>query len=521
MAGQSVTLDRSSIVDRVSEGVVRRCEIDLRALAALRIGVGLVILVDLLGRARHLTAFYTDAGVLPTKALFNDYSDVYSLHTLSGDAWFQALLFVIAGVAAVALVVGYRTRYATAISWLLLLSLRARNPMVFNSGDHLLGLLLFWGVFLPLGERWSLDAKRIDRDRTTVASIATIAILLQVLVVYATNAVHKFRSDAWTNGEAVPLVMQADHYTILLGNHLDAFPTLLEFMSFFWLWMLYLSPLLLLLTGPRRAVFATVFVGMHLGMILTMAISIFPLVSMVSLLVYYPPSVWDWLTDVGQRVGIFDRANDTRIQINQSLSEGPIWGFDGRLPGIEAGNDGSLREQKERAWEVTSTVVPYIFLVLMITSSFAGVGYGSVPEPADRALEITETNQRWSMFAPNPIQTTRWYAAPAHLEDGSRVDALHGGSVDLDRPPDAAATYDSARWRKYIVNVHFAGNEKHRSYLANFLCDRWTRNHDREMTNVSIMTMYERTDPYNGSVVAAGKYELIEYDCDGPFVQEA
>lgn len=521
MAGDSASLDRSSIVDRVSKGVVRRCEIDLRALAALRIGIGLVIIIDLLGRARHLTAFYTDAGVLPTKALYNDYADVYSLHTLSGDAWFQALLFGIAGLAAVSLVVGYRTRYATAISWVLLLSLRARNPMLFNSGDHLLGLLLFWGIFLPLGERWSLDARRIDRNRTTVVSIATVAILLQVLVVYATNAVHKFRSDAWTNGEAVPLVMQADHYTILLGNHLDAFPTLLEFMSFFWLWMLYLSPLLVLLTGPRRALFTTMFVGMHFGMLLTMSISIFPLVSIVSLMVYYPPGVWEWVTDLGERVRLFERLQARRRQLSHSLPEWPPSGRDGIIPRLGADRTASISAQKERAWEATSTLVPYVFLVLVVTSSFAGVGVGSVPEPADRALEITETNQRWSMFAPNPIQTTRWYGAPAHLNNGSRVDALNGGSVDLDRPPDAAATFESARWRKYIINVHFAGNEKHQSYLANYLCDSWNRNHDRELTNVSIMAMFEKTHPYNGSVSGAGAYELIEYDCDGRFVQDA
>ena len=70
-----------------SNPVVRRLEIDLRALAAFRIALGTLVIVDLLLRSRHLTAFYTNDGVLPLEALFSDYSSVYSLHAVSGEAW--------------------------------------------------------------------------------------------------------------------------------------------------------------------------------------------------------------------------------------------------------------------------------------------------------------------------------------------------------------------------------------------------------------------------------------------------
>lgn len=96
------------------------------------------MIVGLLRRTWHLAAFYTDAGVLPREALFADYNgSVYSPHTLSGEPCAQ-LLFGNTAAVALALVVGYRSRIATILTWLLLVSLHARSPHVLNGGDVLL-----------------------------------------------------------------------------------------------------------------------------------------------------------------------------------------------------------------------------------------------------------------------------------------------------------------------------------------------------------------------------------------------
>src|SRR5207249_2480615 len=133
--------------------------IDLRTLALFRVMLAMVVLADLALRARDLTAHYSDRGVLPRAALIGDIGSWKpSLHFISGSATFQAMLFVLAGLVALAMLVGYRTRIATFISWVFVLSVEARNPGVFQGGDHLLYLLLFWGMLLPLGARFSVDA---------------------------------------------------------------------------------------------------------------------------------------------------------------------------------------------------------------------------------------------------------------------------------------------------------------------------------------------------------------------------
>ncbi|WP_238392182.1 HTTM domain-containing protein [Halorussus amylolyticus] len=282
--------------ERSRSAVARRLGIDARALAAFRVTLGLLLFVDLLLRSRDLVAFYTDVGVLPRTALREGFPILatLSIHTISGAAWVQVVLFLLAGVSALALVVGHRTTLAATVSWLLLVSLHARNPLVLSAGDSLLRRLLFWGLFLPLGARWSVDSLRAEAaSRNRVVSAATAALLLQVVVVYAVNAAFKLRGDRWIQGDAVRYVFSLDQFTVLFGDFVAQFPALLVAFDWVWLAMLACSPLLVVLTGRRRIAFASLFAAMHLGMALTMNLGLFPFIALVGLIPFLPARVWD------------------------------------------------------------------------------------------------------------------------------------------------------------------------------------------------------------------------------------
>ncbi|MFC7237872.1 HTTM domain-containing protein [Saliphagus sp. GCM10025317] len=511
MSSQSTsTLDRlSAAMDRFATALQRRFEIDLRALAAFRIALGLLIILDLLNRARDFHAFHTDKGVLPLEALHSDYGDVYSIHAISGDAWFQALLFGIAGAFALAMVLGYRTRLATIVSWLLLVSLHVRNPMVTNGGDILLRLLLLWGIFLPLGERWSIDARRIDRERSTIASEATMAVLLQVFLMYFTNAIHKWRSDVWMEGEALVRIFQADQFTILLGNVLADQVFLLQLFSYVWVALIVLSPLLIALTGYRRALLATLFVGMHLGMLVTLRIGLFPLIVIAGLLLFYPPVIWDHATALAAHVGI---AAPLRARVARLQAVVP------RFPAVDVPMP-SRSSVLERSRGAFFSVIPALLLLLVLFANAEAVDYTEVPDPAEEVIDTAMIDQSWRMFAPNPTSNAKWFVVPGELEDGSEVDAMHGEEVDWDRPPSVDATYDGARWRKYLSNMRYAGNENHRSYTANYLCHRWNDEHDTQLETVTIYGLTDRAE--RGEEPDIARFELIEYDCSGEFIQES
>src|SRR6185503_10652706 len=132
--------------------------LDLRSLALFRIGISLFVLYDLISRLFDLTAHYTDLGTMPRifAAAYFKANSIYtawdpaplSLHMYAGSTWGTTLLFVIHAIAAIALLLGFRTRLMTIIVWYLLSSLHTRNPLVLSGADDLVRVFLFFSIFL-------------------------------------------------------------------------------------------------------------------------------------------------------------------------------------------------------------------------------------------------------------------------------------------------------------------------------------------------------------------------------------
>jgi hypothetical protein len=275
--------------------------VDLRSLGVIRIGLAITILVDLAMRARDLEAHYCDAGVLPRSASFYRPSKL-SLHLLSGEPWFQAILFVVAAVFAILMLVGWRARMATFVTWLLLISLQNRNPCVQTGGDALLRMLVFWCMFLPVNGRYALDSAlnlSLSKRRKRIADVATLGILVQLAAMYGFSALLK-TGDQWReNGSATYYALSLDMLTTPLGQWLREFPALLRGATFF-VYYLELFALLIIFMPWRNAAFRLVMFlllfSMHLSFQLCMYIGVFPLVAMVGVIALVPSGAWDWCT---------------------------------------------------------------------------------------------------------------------------------------------------------------------------------------------------------------------------------
>jgi len=496
-------------IDWLAAKTANRVAIDLRALAALRIALGTLLLVDLLLRTRNFVVFYTDRGIYPLSYLNPALSEPYSVHAFDGSLEFQALLFVIAGLFALSLLVGYHTRTATIVSWFLLMSLQTRNPIVLNSGDVLFRMLLFWCIFLPLGERWSIDARRIDRNRAGVASLATLAIMVQVVLVYAINAVHKLRSEEWLDGSAVPTIMHLEHFTVYLGPYLADVEPLLRLVTFVWLGLVVASPLLLVLTGWPRVVLASAFAGMHLGMAATMSIGIFPFVSVAGLLVFYHAPVWDRLQRAATAIGATARFGSLLDRLDRLDP----------LPPLRIRPRDRLPDDVPAPGPTVASFVLLMMIPSVIISGAASVDEASVPDTSATLLDHTEMDQSWQMFAPNPADTSRWYVGVGNLSDGTQVDPYLGGTPSFDRPPNPATTVRTARWRKAIVYTQYHSLTNTPDYLGNYLCERWNRTHDTTLETVSIYAMQQEVGP-DGPESSIERDDVIdEYDCSEDTIQ--
>ncbi len=67
--------------------------------------------------------------------------------------------------AAIAFLVGWRTRAATAAQWVFVWSLFERNPALLDGGDNLLRLVLVFMLLIDAGSHLSVDVRRAGHAR--------------------------------------------------------------------------------------------------------------------------------------------------------------------------------------------------------------------------------------------------------------------------------------------------------------------------------------------------------------------
>ena len=276
--------------------------LDLRSLALFRVGLALIIIVELIIRAGDLTAHYSDAGVMP-RTLLEEISNPFywSINSISGEAFVQGLIFLFAGIVAIALLVGYQTRLATIAMWAFIISIHNRNPVLIFAADHVLRALLFWAMFLPLGANYSIDSalnSSTEKLPKRIASAATVALMIQMVLIYAGSAAYKTKSEIWwPDGDAVYYALSFDGYATAFGQFLLSFPEpILKLLTWAALWFEWLGPFMIFIPFGItffRSVSVVSFILLHISFGLCFTLGIFPFLSIVSWLVFIPTAVWD------------------------------------------------------------------------------------------------------------------------------------------------------------------------------------------------------------------------------------
>jgi hypothetical protein len=202
-------------------------ELDRRLLAAFRIYFGLVLLYDILRRFPVVTLFYTNDGILPNHyAIFAPMAQpLFSLFFACSTKGEVLVAFTLTALVYLGLILGYRTKLMQILTAILYPSLIARNLFFEMGGSCCLSLAASWTVFLPLGDRFSVDALRstlsshreqkvsalndrqeIRPNRAPHVSLVTLGLLLQVTSIYFFNCVQKYGAD-WRSGDAVHWVL--------------------------------------------------------------------------------------------------------------------------------------------------------------------------------------------------------------------------------------------------------------------------------------------------------------------------
>ena len=435
--------------------------LDSRSLALARIGLALLTLIDLAGRFQDLDAFYTDAGVLPRASVHpaSDWDFLWSFHTLSGGRGFILVLFALHALAALALLVGVRTQLATLCCFLFAASLQARNPLLRDGQDDLIRVLLFFGLFVHWGARFSLDARAGGaRPRPATSSSGVSACFSdQLCLVYWAGAIGKLQSPWWQSGHAITNALSLGRYEDSPPDvHCSTFLGVLHALEPVALAVEILVPALLLL--PTRqlaarggAVFLMVLLHASFGACLRLGL--FPFVSMAAWLAVIPGEAWDRLLPATRDSS--PKASVAAPVAESSLLKGAA------LAGLLIALGGNV-------------------LVLAPELPFT--------RPLGRLASLVGLQQYWLLFAPTAVEA-------AHLDDGYYVEVGQppsGDSLDLmaadrqltwQRPALISASYANRRWRHYLANLRLSfptGSRQFHTLMASrqayaqFLCRRET-----------------------------------------------
>ena len=447
--------------------------LDVRALSLMRIGIALILLLDLCIRASSLTAHYTELGAIPFNALELSFwkAGYFSLFQFCDTYAFALAVFILTGIVYLFLLMGYKTRLFTFLSWLLLTSLQNRNTLILQGGDDLLRLILFWGIFLPWGNFYSVDSRRIHSTRK-VLSVATLGYVILLFSVYFFTGLLKSGAE-WNNeGTALYYALSLDQMTWPLGKMLLSHTSTLKIITMAVRWFEILGPFLLFIPYKNarfRLLFVLGVALLQIGISLTLFVGLFYLIGLITLIGLLPVGAMDWFNK-----------KITREEKN------------------------SLRENGTSFFEKISSnyyfnVVKNSFLCfcmalcmlwntgtvsgsgLAVSDSFFMFGYG------------LRFNQNWGMFAPTVFKDDGWYVMEGITKDSLRIDINRNGvKADYTKPASVLAYIKDDRWRKYYENYLFTYNDFIRPHLCNYLIPNWNTNHpDKKIVSLQIIYMKE------------------------------
>lgn len=462
--------------------------LDIRSLAIFRIVVGVLILIDLYDRSLYLVDFYTDDGFL-TRSLVSDYLGqmkppgdeavntsmpwpFWSFHLLSGEVWAAQFLFGLQAVLAVILMFGWKTRLFTFANWLFLISLHARNPIVLNSGDTILRMMLFWSLFLPLGAKWSIDAF-LKKGRPSTAnphvSMASVAFIVQLCTMYWFTGWAKM-NDIWLQGEAIRNVLHLNIVCRPLGKYLLEYPGLLQFLCHTTVWLEFGAPFLLFVpwkTAWIRIALIATFVGFHLGIVLTMTVGLFSAISMICWIALLPSDFWNagwvkrWTTWNRSERSPSESADRVTAVATERRSRGARFGY--------------VLLQSGCALVLIYVLLWNVWRIQPNNPQLARLMPVSV-RPFGQTLMLA---QEFKMFD-TPPALDYWFMYEGQLRNGHKVELFTGQPLPEGKPTDLYSRYRDHRWRRLHVNFLHSDYELLREPLTDYLVTKWNESHDED-----------------------------------------
>ena len=440
----------------------------------MRIGIGCVILSDLIIRATSLSDHYTQDGVLPISLVleFDPKPLRWSLHLLNDSFAYQASLFIIHGIITLFLIAGFRTRLFTFLSWVFLLSLQQRNAFIQQGGDDLLRLVLFWAMFMPWGKFYSWDSKQSNTPVKNYFSLASFGYLILIVSVYLFSAIQKTSPEWRSEGTALYYALSLDQIKVGIGDWIYQFPALMKAITLIvFYYFEVLIPLLFLIPFKNekfRAICVFSIILLHIGISLNLYVGLFFTIGITSSLGLLPSNVMDWVDKKIFKTKRVLASSYYKLKLHPALRTARN-GFFGLIIGF------------------------CLFYNLGFIESFRY----ALDERTVYLTNFLKLEQYWGMFSPHIYKNDGWFIYRGIKKNDSIWDIYNNKpGVDHVKPKDIDKMYPSDRWRKFAENYQKNGYNFMRPFYCKLLIRQWNEKHpDNKIDGLNIIFLMEESLP--------------------------
>jgi hypothetical protein len=258
--------------------------------AVVRIAFGLIAFGWTASLAPDLMNFFSRRGLIPAQPSFRFWIGVLSPNAAD---WAVYVTWSILLVASLCLIIGFRSRLASVLVFIGILSFERRNPFIFNAGDVLVRNLAFYVMLAPTGAALSLDAWRRAKEKfwdfPKRAPWAVRLIQVQLSVVYFATVWAKVRGNDWNDGTAVSYALRLEDLArIRVPSFISTNVALSNLMTFGTL-AIESSIAILVWNRKARPWVLAAGVAMHLAIDLNIMVGFFSFAMLTAYLAFVPP----------------------------------------------------------------------------------------------------------------------------------------------------------------------------------------------------------------------------------------
>jgi hypothetical protein len=369
------------------------------------------------------------------------------------------MLLLLQGACALAVAIGFRTRLASIGLFVLFLSQCQRNVLLCNTNDWVLVAFLFWGMFLPLGSAFSLDAlasRRAQAERPAAPRVVdlifganSVAFSAQVVMMLCFAGLQKvLNGPAWRSGEALGVTLTLDlavsDFGYWLGDLLP--PLVLRLLTYSALAAELVAPWVLVLpVSARVRTLGIAFIALHmLGFATALHVWILPWFVIATLAAHLPSSLWEQLGG---------RMSSLRSALQRSRRHAPLAAFSSLLVAVALTHAFALN-------------------LFRLGARYAGPTWLDVPSGYLLAP------QGWQMFRDADRSWRSSWVVVAGTEPARASPSLRlpdGGQLDFGPESSAAKIHGDVRWGTFWSHVDHIGNH-HPEILERYLareCRAW------------------------------------------------